>query len=462
MSMLNAAQIVEGRFHGEDTMFHSVSIDSRQIGPGGLFVAITGEHADGHSYLSQSSEAGAVGTMVSSLQETDLPQIVVADPTRALGMLGSSWRDNFAIPVTAVTGSNGKTTVTRLISSILNKMGKCLSPEKSYNNQWGVPLTLLRLNSSHQFAVVEMGTSHNGEIQYLSSLAKPVIALINNVSAAHVEGLGNVQQISLAKSEIFSGMADGGTAVLNADDEFFEQWRRSFLQINKNGHVLTFGTSHSADIRCENATVNWSCSEFYLNLCGQRQHIALPLAGMHNIMNATAAAAAAYAAGADSSSICTGLESAAGAPGRLNYQDGINHATVIDDSYNANPRSVMAAIDVLAGFHGKKILVMGEMAELGTAGPEFHHNVGCYARMSGIDKLYCLGQKEGILVQQYLAGFGRGACLMHSAAQLTAELRTQMDDNTAVLVKGSRSSAMERVVGGISSTKFSSNCLEES
>ena len=449
MTLSEASELVGGCLHGEGALFESVSIDSRTLRPGELFVAIEGEYSNGHDFVASSAESGAAGAMVMTLQPAPIPQIRVDDTTRSLGVLARSWRERFTLPVVAITGSNGKTTVARLVASILSRMGKCLSPQKSFNNRWGVPLTLLGLRDTHRYAVIEMGTSGPGEIRYLSSLARPTIAIINNVSPAHVAGLGGVEQISKAKSEIFSGMEEGGTAIINLDDRFHDDWRGCFRSQVGQGAILTFGSSPEADVGHENPVVGWSGSEFDLRIGQDRTHVTLPLPGLHNVSNATASAAIAHAAGADLESVREGLESVVGAPGRLRRIAGINGAEVVDDSYNANPRSIMAAIDVLAGFQGRKILVLGEMAELGVSGPEHHREVGTYARKRRIDALYCLGREHSELSGYYAEGFGQGSGESPDAESLISRLRCDMDANTAVLVKGSRSSRMERIVAGI-------------
>lgn len=449
MTLSEAAAVVGGELHGNGASFKSVSIDSRTLCSGGLFVAIPGVAHDGHDFVAKSAASGAAGAMVANLQPVPIPQIKVADTTRSLGMLARNWRECFNIPILAITGSNGKTTVTRMVTSILAEIGACLSPEKSFNNQWGVPLTLLGLNESHQFAVIEMGTNGPGEIDYLSRLTRPTIALINNVSAAHVEGLGDVRQISRAKSEIFSGMGKRGTAIINLDDPLHRDWQSHFKACVPDGDILTFGSAREAMIRSANPNPDWQQSAFELVIGQQAIHVVLPLPGIHNIHNATASAALAYAAGADTESIRKGLENTSGAPGRLRRVKGIKGAELLDDSYNANPRSVMAAIDVLANYPGRKILVLGEMAELGPAGPEYHRQVGAYARQRHLDQFYCLGQQASGLSASYAEGFGKGAVHASDADELIDELVRQLDANTAVLVKGSRSSGMESIVVGM-------------
>ena len=449
MALSQAAEMVRGKLHGEDANFSGVGTDSRRIGKNSLFVAIPGERFNGHDFVNDAGTLGASGAMVSELQDSSLPQILVEDTTRALGLLGSQWRSHFELPVAAITGSNGKTTVTAMVASIFRQVGNCLAPEKSFNNQWGMPLTLLKLDEGHDFAVIEMGTNHPGEIDYLSRLARPTIALINNVSAAHVEGLGGVEEIARAKAEIFAGLGHGGIAVLNADDDFFPFWCDQFSGVVDHGRVITFGRQGGTDISCTDVNLGTSQSRFELKLGSQSVQINLPLPGKHNIMNALAAAAVAHAAGVDLEKIRSGLQAVKGVAGRLKFVRGAGGSRIVDDSYNANPESIKVAIDVLARLPGKKIAVFGIMAELGSSGPGFHHETGDYAREHGIDNLFCYQPGEAGLAKQYAAGFGPGAILFTDINQMIEAVRQQLTEDVVVLVKGSRSSNMERVVAAI-------------
>ena len=478
MTLAQAANIVHGKRYGADARFTAVVADSRTIERGGLFVAIPGEKFDGHDFVVQAHKQGAVAALVSRAHDSALPQIVVRDTTQALGQLASHWRLRFDIPLLAITGSNGKTTVTAMAASILNQRGNCLFPERSFNNQWGVPLTLLKLNERHDFAVIEMGTNHIGEIAALSRMAKPTIALINNVAAAHLEGLDNLQQIAQAKAEIFCGLNETGTAVINADDQFAAEWRNEVAPKLKSGRVLSFAMPKQddltpADLTLANLQCEWRSSRFELCIRAARPHkqhdqkhdqkhderqatIHLPLPGRHNVMNALAAAAICHAVGATMQCIKRGLENMRAVQGRLNHQRALGGAVVLDDSYNANPQSVKAGIDVLARFKGRKILVLGAMAELGAMSAQLHHEVGRYANDQRIDLLLCLlaeeaGQSHND-AKHYARGFGQGgkrAQVFQSLHDLVAELKGNLSADVAVLVKGSRSAMMERVVAEI-------------
>ncbi len=462
MEFSEAANIVQGKLRGADKYFSGVAIDSREVEPDNLFVAIPGEKFDGHQFIVQSEKAGAVGAMVSTIDKSAFSQIEVSDTTYALGQLAKNWRMRFSIPVLAITGSNGKTTVTAMVSSILNYKNKCLSPQSSFNNQWGVPLTLLKLNKQHDFAVIEMGANHAGEIHYLTQLTQPCIALINNVGPAHLEGFGSLEEIASVKAEIFSGLSNNGVAVLNADDPFYQQWRSQLELENSNYKIMTFAINNEADLVARKIASNGFSNQFSLNFEQQSVNISLPLPGRHNVMNAAAAATVCIAAGTSLKSIKHRLENMGGINGRLNIKRGCQGAVVIDDAYNANPESMKAGIDVLGAFEGAKILVLGAMAELGENGPLMHHEIGAYARETGINKLFCLnpesqGENGQSVVGEYLKGFGDGANMYTDISGLVEALQQHLGDRVAVLVKGSRSSKMERVVDKITENSNSNN-----
>lgn len=449
MGMFEAANIVNGNISGADCMFRSVTTDSRSVGQGDLFVAIPGQSFDGHDFISDAQSRGAVGAMVSSVTNSDIPQIKVSDTTAALGKLASQWRSRFDVPVMAITGSNGKTTVVSMIASILNTNGNCLSPDGSYNNQWGVPLTLLKLRNDFDYAVIEMGTNHPGEIKYLSLLTNPTIALINNVGSAHLEGLKTEQQISNAKAEIFSGLGANGVAVINADDKFYSQWTDQLNAERKSVNVVTFGLKNLADVTLEQLQLELLLSQFDLVIGNDRITINLPLPGEHNVKNALAAAAISHAAGMDMKTIKAGLESIKAVKGRLNFRGGHNNSTVIDDSYNANPHSVNAGIDVLSKFEGRKILVLGAMAELGKASKELHIGIGEYARQKNIDMLLCLASNSNDHSKYYEQGFNGETKVYDDVDELVRNLKENLQKDAFVLVKGSKSSGMGRVVENI-------------
>ena len=464
MSLSEAAAITHGALRGSDCLFHGVAIDSRRTHRGDLFVAIPpaagASGADGHDFIGQASAHGAVGALVSKaglsgVGDAGVAQIKVADTTAALGQLGANWRRRFDRPLVAVTGSNGKTTVSALIAAIFNGGGRCLSPRASFNNQWGVPMTLLRLREHHTHIVIEMGMNQPGEIEALSALARPSVALINNAAPAHLAGLTDLRGIADAKAEIFSGLIPGGTAVLNADDEFYDHWRR---RARGAGRVLSFGTRKAAGVVAADISVDPQSSAFELRIGGRggrggrgsprdarRIRVRLPLPGRHNVLNATAAAAATTAVGIGLTQIKAGLESCVALDGRLRPLAGLNGALIIDDSYNANPASVKAALEVLAGFDGGRIAVFGVMAELGAQSDALHREVGRHAHRCGIQHLLCLGPKDSGAVAGYMDGFGKKAKCFDAPGPLLAHLVPMLEAGVTVLVKGSRAAAMERV-----------------
>ncbi len=445
MALSEAANVVGGILDGNDSVFTSVSSDTRSLQAGALFVAIRGENFDGHDFVARSGENGAVGALVSRRHVSGFPQIRVTDTTRSLGRLASDWRSRFGIPVIVVTGSNGKTTVTAMVASILNHCGNCLVPEKSFNNQWGVPLTVLKLRDHHHFAVLELGMNRAGEIESLTEMVKPNIALVNNVAPAHLEGLGSLENIARSKSAVYAGLAESGIAIVNADDPFAEQWMAQISRLPQPCGLVTFGIEHDAEVTIGHLEPRALGSRFEIRYDGAAVGIDLPLPGHHNVSNALAAATVCRAAGAGDDAIKRGLESIRAVPGRLNLRQGSNGARILDDTYNANPQSLKAGIDVLTGFPGRKILVLGRMAELGADSEQLHAEVGEYARQKGVDQLLCLATGAGKETQCYCDGFGPGAASFRSRDELIRHLGSIPGENLTVLVKGSRSSKMERV-----------------
>lgn len=455
MRMSELASAVNGTLIGEDVEFTSVGSDSRNLIRGQLFVALKGENFDGHAYVAQTIKDGTVGALV-SVQQGTVPQVIVDDTKLALGALASYWRTKMAIPVIAITGSNGKTTVKEMLAAILaNHTGdadKVLATQGNLNNDIGLPLTLLRLKPKHQYAVAEMGMNHAGEIRYLSHLAKPNVALVNNASAAHLGGLGSVEAIAMAKGEIFEGLVADGIAIINADDFYADYWRG----VAKQHQQMTFGIEHTSDITA-NYQLRSDDSELELNTSKGVCTFTLPVAGLHNIKNALAATTLALAVGVSLNDIAEGLTKFNGVKGRLHHKRGINGATLIDDTYNANPASMKAAIDVLASKHGRKILVLGDMGELGDSAPILHAEVGQYAQQKGIDALYTLGN----LSMEMSRAFSATPQHYSDANTLAEVLKNSMNENTNVLIKGSRFMKMEQVVALLQETPLQNNSEEK-
>lgn len=458
MSLSEIATDVGGQLLGRDGRIEGVSTDTRTLNRGELFVALKGPSFDGHAFLDAAREAGAAGALVQAEVKTALPVIEVTDTRKALGELACAWRSRFDIPLVAVTGSNGKTTVKEMIGSILTVESPTLVSTGNLNNEIGVPLVLCRLRPEHRYAVVEMGMNHPGEIGYLSQLAKPTVAVITNAASAHLEGLGTVQAVADAKGEIMYGLAPGGVAVLNRDDAYFEHWTRMAA-----GHlVLSFGMGSACDVHPSECP--WTepgggpvtSNGFRLHVKDRTVDVDLPLLGRHNVMNALAAAAAAYAVGVELDQIKTGLERMKAVPGRLCLRPGVEGAQILDDTYNANPASVIAGIDVLAARPGRRIIVLGDMFELGSEARALHEQVGDHARRRGIDELHGFGDMSEAAV----AAFGPAGVHHRSREDLVRRLRAEAGADTTFLIKGSRRMRMEEVVEALSEIRRQSGGLD--
>ncbi len=435
---------VGGVLCGPDRAIAGVSTDTRSIEPGQLFVALRGERFDGHDFLEQAIAAGA-GALLVAVEER-LPAgasvLVVADTRLALGRMAAAWRARFDIPVIAVTGSNGKTTTKEMIAAILKAhFGEAvLATRGNLNNDIGLPLTLLGLNGGHRAAVIEMGMNHPGEIAYLAPLGAPTVAVITNAQRAHLEGMGDMNRVAREKGSILAGLGAGGVAVVNADDAYAGLWRR----MAGRHPLLTFGIERAADVQ---AVVRQQGLTTLLSLwtpVGQAE-LKLAVPGRHNARNALAAAAACLAAGIPLAAVVAGLEGFAGLKGRLQRRQGRAGAMVLDDTYNANPDSVRAGIDVLAATVGRKVLVLGDMGEIGEASGQYHDEIGGYAKSQGVDRLLAFGDAS----QQAVRNFGEGARHFCDIEKLIATVNKELGPETTVLVKGSRFMKMERVADAI-------------
>ena len=449
MSLQQASQILDGTMQGKDVVFHSVSTDTRSLQKGALYFALKGDNFDGHNFLEQAQQAGAVAAVVSELKDTDLPQVCVADTRKALGRLAAAWRQDFQGVVVGVTGSNGKTTVKEMIAAILAEQGDVLATQGNFNNDIGLPLTLLRMdssmmNSSNNFAVIEMGANHKGEILQLTNITRPDVALITNAGPAHLEGFGSVKKVARAKGEIYAGLDDDGVAVINADDKYFDYWQ----SICENKVTLSFGLQNdSADIKGE-----WQPESTGGRLAIRTPEgnldITLSLPGRHNAMNALAACAACLAAGAKLENVKTGLEKFKSVKGRLNIHKTKAGAIVIDDTYNANPASLKAGLEVLKDMPGEHWLVMGDMGELGENAERLHFDVGVKASESGINRLLATGPNS----QAAVNAFGEYAQHFEEQNELIKFLQDKLHADMSILVKGSRYMQMDKVVDAIVET----------
>jgi UDP-N-acetylmuramoyl-tripeptide--D-alanyl-D-alanine ligase len=450
LSLSESARLINGHLLGQDASFASVSTDSRNLKPGQLFVALSGPNFDGHDYIPQVEQAGAAAAMVQRELDTDLPCLLVTDTLKGLGALASAWRTNSGAKVAAVTGSNGKTTVKEMLAAILARKASVLATEGNLNNEIGLPLTLLRIQDQ-EFAVVEMGANHPGEIDILTRIAQPDVALITNAGRAHLEGFGSVEGVARAKAEIIQGLGEKGTLVFNADDAWAGLWR----ELAGSRPIVTFGFDPSADVSTNEHELRseWRSDGFY-NCFSVRTpegmlEIELGLAGVHNCRNALAAIAVAGFMGADAEEIRQGLAAVRPVKGRLCpvvARDGVH---IIDDSYNANPDSVAAAIDVLAGVDvasGRRFLVLGELAEVGADIDRVYQQLGELAREAGIDQLYAVGAAAAVA-----NSFGSGGHGFQKKEQLLEKLKNELRSGDMVLVKGSRAAGMDVVVNVLSS-----------
>jgi len=448
MRLSEAARAIPAELRGEDRAFEAVSTDTRALVPGALFVALKGERFDGHAFLAQAAGGQAAGALVQRSgmgadAPAGFPLLVVDDTKLALGRLAAHWRGRFSMPLVALTGSNGKTTVKEMLASILRVASApdaVLATRGNLNNDIGVPLTLLELRDRHRHAVIEMGMNHEGEIRYLARLAAPDVALVNNAGPAHIEYFGSVEAIARAKGEIFEGLAPGGTAVINADDRHAGLWR----ELAGGRRVVDFGLSARAAVSAT-YRLRWLESEIVVKTPQGEAQAVLKAPGLHNVRNALAAAAAASALQVPAAAIGQGLARFAGIKGRLQKMAGLNGATLIDDTYNANPESVRAAIAVLSEAPGEKILVLGDMGELGAGAAEMHAEVGRAARERGIERLYALGEHSA----QAARAFGAGARHFTRIEDLLAEAGGALAPGVTALVKGSRFMRMERVVAAL-------------
>ncbi len=445
MLLSQAAQALGATLVGPDLRFAAVSTDTRTIGAGDLFIALRGENFDGAKFVAGAAQSGAVAAVINADsydgKTPPCPLLLVPDTRLALGRLAAHWRAQFAIPVVALTGSNGKTTVKEMLAAILRNAAEneeaVLATQGNLNNDIGMPLTLLKLRAHHRYAVIEMGMNHPGEIDYLTRIARPNVAIVNNAASAHLAGLGSLEGVARAKGEIFAGLGEDGVAVINADDSYADLWQ----QLAAPHRVIRFALDAEAEVHA-----CWDVTEYGIQMEITTPHgnanVKLSVPGAHNARNALAATAAAVALNIPLSAIATGLEAFSGVSGRLQRKAAPSGATVIDDTYNANPDSMRAALKVLAQLPGRRIFVMGDMGELGEDAPRLHAEIGAEARRLAIDELLALGE----LSQQAVQQFGANARHFGDIEELLKALDARLAPGSTILVKGSRFMKMERVV----------------
>ncbi len=440
MQLSHLAQLIGAHVEGDDVCVSSAVIDSRRVCGGELFVALKGERIDGHECVDHAKQQGASAALLERAVACEIPQIISRDARLSLGAMGRAWREIFTGPLVAITGSNGKTTIKEMLASILSLSGRCLHTEGNYNNELGVPLTLSRLEHDHDYAVIEMGASHAGEIQRLTDMAQPTIGVISNVSAAHLSGFGSIEGIAHAKGELFTSMPDDSLVVVNADDSFASMWSG----LAGKRVLRTFGYHRDADVSIRSG-LHANSHRFYFKRPARYLDFEPSLPGKHNLLNAAAAALVADYLGVEHATIKQGLMEMTPAPGRLEFKLGSGGIEIIDDTYNANPASLAAALGVLSEQVGEKWLVLGDMGELGDDASSIHNKAGQAALDHGVDRLFTLGTVS----EQASASFGSAAMHFHDRDDLVKELTRIRRKGIVCLVKGSRCMAMETIVSAL-------------
>ncbi len=437
-----AVEWIGAQLRGADCEVTGACIDTRVLQPGQLFVALPGSRVDGHDFVRKAAALGASGALVSQPLEIDFPQLVVPDVLVALQQLGAAWRSQWAQigggRLVGVTGSNGKTSVKTILATVLATHGPTFATPGNLNNHIGVPLCLLNLRPEHRFAVIEMGANHAGEIAQLAAWAQPDVGLVNNAADAHLEGFGSRDGVAAAKGEMFSALAADAVAVINGDDAYCDLWQG----LAGARRTLRFGRHAGADVRAESEHNDLAEQRFQLNIDGQSEAVRLPLSGRHSVMNALAAATCAHALNMPLVDIAAALDQVSPVSGRLQAHTLASGVSLINDAYNANPASLRVAIDVLAASVPPRHLVLGDMAEIGAGAVQAHADAGAVARDAGIERLWACGP----LTRHAVEAFGAGARHFEEPYALAGELAATLQDHGTVLVKGSRSAGMERVV----------------
>jgi UDP-N-acetylmuramoyl-tripeptide--D-alanyl-D-alanine ligase len=424
-----------------DVVITSTAIDSRKVLLGSLFIAIDGQHVNGHDYIAAARQAGASAALVSVRQHDPLPQLVVGDVMQAFGIIAKFWRQQSDARVVAVTGSNGKTTVKEMIAAILRQCGSVIATQGNLNNELGVPLTLTRLSASTDYAVIEMGANHRGEISRLVEMAQPQFSAINNVAAAHLEGFGDLMGVAKAKAEIFLGLADEGVGVFNADMDFVNEWK----QVLASRKSISFALDNDADITAKDLQIDTSSSHFMVELAGEFHYINVPLPGMHNVANALAAIAITHAMSIPAQAMVKGLATIAAVPHRLQLRKGFNQSQLIDDSYNANPGSYKQALATLATFSGEHWLVLGDFGELGADSERLHSQMGTDAKKAGVERLWTVGVQS----ENACETFGDGAQHFDDVVALEAMLKQIITKDVTCLIKGSRFMKLDKLADSL-------------
>jgi len=436
------ANVLATNYQGDNQQVVNINTDTRSICDGEVFLALKGPNFDGHKFIADAKQKGAIGVIVQNAVETDIPQFIVPDTRLALGSIGAAVMAQVSPKTIAITGSVGKTTVKEMCAAILSVHGDVLATKGNFNNDIGVPLTLLRLEPQHRFAVIELGANHLGEIAYTTAMTKPDVAAVCNVAAAHLEGFGDLMGVAKAKGEIFDGLKDDGVAIVNCDSEFSQYW----LDKLKGRNVKCFSTTEKLDIWAEDISLNAQArASFTLCTKDKKVPVTLALPGKHNISNALIAAALTSEFNVSLEEIANALATMGEVKGRVNLIEVSDLLTVIDDTYNANVKSVKAAIDLLGDMQGHRILALGDMGELGEDARQYHQEVGEYAKAQGIDELFTLGVLSRYASDVFELPNRHFSNREQMLQQLQASL-VKAKQKSIVVVKGSRSSRMELLV----------------
>jgi len=449
LHLSDIANAVGGKLVGQDISITEISTDSRALAPGDVFLALKGLNFDGHRFVDKAVEQGCAAIIVDNAQDVDIAQIIVADTHQALGKIAAYVKQQVAPKTVGITGSSGKTTVKEMTAAILSRLGSVLATKGNFNNDIGVPLTLLRLEKTHDFAVIEMGANHIGEIAYVSELTRPDVAVINNIAAAHLEGFGDLCGVARAKGEIFEGLPENGVALYNKDCKYANKWQWRLVDKKvRQFSCLNTSDCHSSDVILDDD----GCASFKLNTHIGNTFIELTVPGKHNVCNAVAAAAIAIEFGASLDDIRLGLAEMRPVQGRMNLHQLDDGFKLIDDTYNANVESIKAATDLLANYPGRRILILGDMGELGSDARSYHQEVGEYAKSQQIDDLLTIGVLSQSASDAFNNHTENKAQHFSSRETLIAALSDMLvneQQQVSILVKGSRSAHMEHVVADV-------------
>lgn len=435
------AEIVSADMPIVDVTVTGAVIDSRKVTPGDLFIAFKGEHVDGHEYVAKARESGAVAALVSEYQDDELPQIKVDDVHVAFGQIARAWLAECKAKVVAITGSNGKTSLKEMVKAILAEVGTVSATQGNLNNDLGVPLTVCRIDKNDDYAVIEMGTNHPGEIAYLMSIVSPDVSVINNIAAAHLEGLGSEEGIAREKGSIYEGLKQNGVAVVNADMPYDSIWQ----PLIADRKTIRFALQNNADIYAEYIQPEPASSHFLVHIDGVNHHMTLPLPGLHNVSNALAAIAVSVALDIPVDAVVRGLNKIQAVPHRLQMRKGLSDSRLIDDTYNANPGSYLRALETLAGFQEPRWLVLGDFGELGEEADAIHQTMGLQAKSAGVTTLFTVGEKS----QLAAAAFGDNAIHFEDVQTLQQLLQNTLTADVTCLIKGSRFMQLDKLADAL-------------